>query len=131
MRFTTIFTTLAVATGGLAAPTPSQLDARAVVNHDSLNPISSRLQGGAIGRAIQMFTPLLHIAHGCQPYTAVDDSGNTRFVQEPMYCRLIQDLTVLPVVVVSKTVAILAPDVEIATRDRSTPAQPGTEEGLP
>lgn len=78
MRFTTILSSVALATGVFAAPTPGDLETRAVVNHDSLNPISTRLQGGRIGRAIQMFTPLLHIAHGCQPYTAVDDAGNTR-----------------------------------------------------
>ncbi|CBX90595.1 similar to necrosis-and ethylene-inducing protein 1 precursor [Plenodomus lingam JN3] len=55
---------------------PSDLEARAVVPHDSLNPIRSRIQGGAIGRAITMFQPLLHRAHGCEVYTAVDDSGN-------------------------------------------------------
>ncbi|KAF3004404.1 hypothetical protein E8E13_010211 [Curvularia kusanoi] len=58
------------------APTPDKLETRAVVNHDSLSPIPTRLQGGNIGRAIQMFSPLLHIAHGCQPYTAADDAGN-------------------------------------------------------
>lgn len=78
MRLTTMISTLAVATGVIAAPTPSELETRAVVNHNSLNPIGNRLQGGRIGRAIEMFTPLLHIAHGCQPYTAVDDAGNTR-----------------------------------------------------
>ncbi|KZM27890.1 uncharacterized protein EKO05_0006737 [Ascochyta rabiei] len=77
MRFSTIVSALAVSTGVFAAPTPSELDARAVVNHDSLNPIHTRVQGGAIGRAIERFQPLLHIAHGCQPYTAVDDAGNT------------------------------------------------------
>lgn len=78
MHFPTILSALAVASGVLAAPTPPELEARAVVNHDSLNPIRTRLQPGAIGRAIEKFQPLLHIAHGCQPYTAVDDNGNTR-----------------------------------------------------
>lgn len=62
----------------LGAPIEARLETRAVVNHDTLNPIPTRLQGGRIGRAIEIFTPLLHIAHGCQPYTAVDDAGNTR-----------------------------------------------------
>lgn len=78
MRFTTILSAVAVATGVFAAPAPAKLDARATVPHDSLNPIRTRLQTGVVGRAIEMFTPLLHIAHGCQPYTAVDDAGNTR-----------------------------------------------------
>ncbi|KAL1799085.1 hypothetical protein ACET3X_003122 [Alternaria dauci] len=77
MHLTTIFSAFAAVSGVLAAPTASQLDARAVVPHDSLNPIQTRLQEGAIGRAILRFQPLLHIAHGCQPYTAVDDRGNT------------------------------------------------------
>jgi hypothetical protein len=49
-----------------------------IVNHDSLNPIPTRVEAGAIGRAMKIFTPLLHIAHGCQPYTAADDAGNIR-----------------------------------------------------
>jgi hypothetical protein len=73
-----ILSALAVVSGVLAAPAPSQLDTRAVVPHSSLNPVRTRLQGGAIGRAILKYQPLLHIAHGCQPYTAVDDNGNTR-----------------------------------------------------
>ncbi|XP_014550634.1 hypothetical protein COCVIDRAFT_114971 [Bipolaris victoriae FI3] len=77
MHLTTILSALVAASGILAAPTSLEIDARAVVNHDSLNPIRTRLQPGAIGRAIERFQPLLHIAHGCQPYTAVDDNGNT------------------------------------------------------
>ncbi|PSN65306.1 necrosis-and ethylene-inducing protein-like protein 1 precursor [Corynespora cassiicola Philippines] len=61
----------------IGAPVESSLETRAVVNHDSLNPVRTRLQSGAIGRSIERFTPLMHIAHGCQPYTAVDDAGNT------------------------------------------------------
>ncbi|KAH6972771.1 necrosis and ethylene inducing peptide [Ilyonectria sp. MPI-CAGE-AT-0026] len=70
---------LALAATGIAAPAEvvSSLTARAVVNHDSLNPIGKTIQGGAIGSAIDKFQPLLHIAHGCQPYTAVDKQGNT------------------------------------------------------
>lgn len=73
---------LALAATGIAAPAEviSSLTARAVVNHDSLNPIGKTIQGGAIGSAIDKFQPLLHIAHGCQPYTAVDKQGNTRYV---------------------------------------------------
>ncbi|KAH9862979.1 hypothetical protein J1614_010708, partial [Plenodomus biglobosus] len=77
MHFTTILSALAVASGVLATPTPSEVDARAVVAHSSLNPVRTRVQGGAIGRAIVRFQPLLHRAHGCEPYTAVDDRGNT------------------------------------------------------
>ncbi|KAF1930658.1 putative necrosis and ethylene inducing peptide 1 precursor [Didymella exigua CBS 183.55] len=77
MHFPIMVSALAMATGVLAAPTPADLEIRDVVPHDSLNPIPTRLQDGNIGRAIQMFTPLIHIAHGCQPYTAADDAGNT------------------------------------------------------
>ncbi|USP74606.1 hypothetical protein yc1106_01880 [Curvularia clavata] len=77
MHFTTILSALVATSGVLATPTPSKIQARAVVAHDSLNPIPNRVQPGAIGRAIIKFQPLLHIAHGCQPYTAVDDAGNT------------------------------------------------------
>ncbi|KAI9147245.1 NLP effector protein 2 [Paramyrothecium foliicola] len=44
-------------------------------NHDSLNPVSDTIQGGNIGRAIRMFQPVLHVASGCQPYTAVTPAG--------------------------------------------------------
>ncbi|KAF9694266.1 hypothetical protein EKO04_008081 [Ascochyta lentis] len=75
MRFTSIVSSLTVAAGVLGAPTA--LKARDVVAHDSLKPIPTRVQSGVVGRAIERFAPLLHIAHGCQPYTAVDDAGNT------------------------------------------------------
>lgn len=78
MRFMEILSVLSVGIGALAAPTSAGIKAREVVSHDSLNPISTRVQAGSVGRAIEKFAPLLHIAHGCQPYTAVDDAGNTR-----------------------------------------------------
>ena len=78
MRVSSVLSSLAVATGVYAAPTPSELQSRAVVPHDSLNPVPNRVQSGNVGRAILTFAPQLHIAHGCQPYTAVDDNGNTR-----------------------------------------------------
>ncbi|PCD22084.1 hypothetical protein AU210_015884 [Fusarium oxysporum f. sp. radicis-cucumerinum] len=69
---------LALAATGMAAPseTLNSLHARAVVNHDSLNPIPKTIQPGRIGDAIDRWQPLLHIADGCQPYTAVDKDGN-------------------------------------------------------
>ncbi|KAH6897401.1 necrosis and ethylene-inducing protein [Thelonectria olida] len=60
----------------LASISYMDIAGRAVVSHDSLNPVKTRLQAGRIGRAIEMFSPLLHIAHGCQPYTAVNDKGD-------------------------------------------------------
>lgn len=77
MRASTLFSSLAMTVGAFGAPiVDSALETRAVVNHDSLNPVPTRL--GPNGRVIEMFAPLLHVAHGCQPYTAVDDAGNTR-----------------------------------------------------
>lgn len=75
----TILLCLAMAVGSLGAPFSSGIENRAVVSYDSLNPVQTRLQGGAVGRVIEMFTPTLHIAYSCQPYTAVDDAGNTRY----------------------------------------------------
>ncbi|KAM0330483.1 hypothetical protein ACHAQA_003427 [Verticillium albo-atrum] len=68
-----IMTTLA----SIALAVASPLNLRAVVAHDSLNPIDQRVQTGAIGDAIAKFNPRLHIANGCQPYTAVNDAGDT------------------------------------------------------
>ncbi|KAJ4319638.1 hypothetical protein N0V84_006274 [Fusarium piperis] len=69
-----------LATLGAVSGTPvdgAALEDRAVVSHDSLRPWLPRTQGGAIGKAIERFQPLLHIAHGCQPYTAVAENGDT------------------------------------------------------
>lgn len=74
MQFNIYFAALALAGAALSHP----LEKRAVVAHDSLNPIATRVQSGAAGQAITKFNPKLHIASGCQPYTAVDDAGNTR-----------------------------------------------------
>ncbi|KAM5356855.1 hypothetical protein ACJ41O_003501 [Fusarium nematophilum] len=80
MQISQIFlSTLALASNTWAAPLEDAgktIAARGTVPHDSLNPIQTRLQGGRIGRAIEIFNPILHIAHGCQPYTAVNDNGD-------------------------------------------------------
>ncbi|RXG50670.1 hypothetical protein VDGE_06993 [Verticillium dahliae] len=68
-----IFSTLA----SIALVAAGPVSLRAVVPHDSLNPVTQRVQTGAIGDAIAKFNPLLHIANGCQPYTAVNDAGDT------------------------------------------------------
>lgn len=73
-RWASLALTLASAVLG----TPLSLNRRAVVAHDSLNPIAQRVQSGVNGEAIARFNPALHIASGCQAYTAVDDEGNTR-----------------------------------------------------
>ncbi|KAH8897221.1 necrosis and ethylene-inducing protein [Thozetella sp. PMI_491] len=67
---------LALAVVAAAAPT-ELLQSRAVVAHDSLSPIAERIQSGGLGGIIKTFSPLLHIAHGCQPYPAVNDNGDT------------------------------------------------------
>lgn len=46
------------------------------VNHDSLFPKPQTIAPGPNADAIARFNPRLRIAHGCQPYTAVDDAGN-------------------------------------------------------
>lgn len=74
MLFQSCWAALALAGTALSIP----LEKRDVVAHDSLNPIATRVQSGAAGEAIAKFNPKLHIASGCQPYTAVDDAGNTR-----------------------------------------------------
>lgn len=79
----TIFSTLlTLAVTGMAAPSEAlnNLQARARVPHDSLNPVGKTIQGGAIGAAIDRWQPLLHIADGCQPYTAVAANGDVRYV---------------------------------------------------
>ncbi|CCF37348.1 necrosis inducing protein [Colletotrichum higginsianum] len=66
--------------GALGAPVEhvdSILVRRGEVGHDKLSPSPQKVQDNAVGEAIARFNPLLHVAHGCQPYTAVDDAGNT------------------------------------------------------
>lgn len=57
---------LALASAVAAAPT-ELLETRAVVAHDSIAPVAQRIQTGGLGKIIETFNPLLHIAHGCQP----------------------------------------------------------------
>lgn len=74
--------------GALGAPVEhvdSILVRRGEVGHDKLGPSPQKVQDNAVGEAIARFNPLLHVAHGCQPYTAVDDAGNTRFVVKKMW----------------------------------------------
>ncbi|GME65692.1 putative necrosis- and ethylene-inducing protein 1 precursor protein [Neofusicoccum parvum] len=73
MLFNTVVSLLATASCIAGAP----LEARGVVNHDSLNPWAESVRGGGEGAGIRKFEPLLHIAHGCQPYTAVNANGDT------------------------------------------------------
>lgn len=82
MYATTWVSALSLVGATLAAPTKehTSLQQRAVVAHDSLNPIGARIQTGAAGDIIAAHAPSLHIAHGCEVYTAVDDAGNTKWV---------------------------------------------------
>ncbi|EOD52252.1 putative necrosis- and ethylene-inducing protein 1 precursor protein [Neofusicoccum parvum] len=75
MFFNTIVTALAAASCVAAAPT-QKLNARASVPHDSLNPWPEAVRTGTEGDGIKRFEPTLHIAHGCQPYTAVNEAGD-------------------------------------------------------
>ncbi|KAJ8059319.1 hypothetical protein OCU04_012280 [Sclerotinia nivalis] len=52
------------------------IEARAKINHDSIIPWPENVPGGALGNTLKRFEPFLHIAHGCQPYSAVDGEGN-------------------------------------------------------
>ena len=84
---------LALAGTALCAPATHALGRRDEVDHDSLNPIATRVQDGPLGAAIERFNPRLHIASGCQPYTAVDDSGNTKQVAKPPVPGIVRILT--------------------------------------
>lgn len=77
---TKFLSVLAAAAAVKGAPVEgNDIQARAVVNHDSINPWPENVPGGALGNTLKRFEPYLHIAHGCQPYSAVDGYGNTRY----------------------------------------------------
>lgn len=78
MYTSAVLSVLSLAGITFAVPTAPKLQQRAVVAHDSLNPIATRVQTGFNGDIIRASAPVLHIASGCEAYTAVDDSGNTR-----------------------------------------------------
>ncbi|GKT40249.1 uncharacterized protein ColSpa_00430 [Colletotrichum spaethianum] len=77
MLVTILFPILGLLSTTCGAPVDNILEDREEVSHDSLSPMPQTVQQNAVGIAIANFNPLLHIAHGCQPYTAVDDAGNT------------------------------------------------------
>ncbi|OHE93840.1 necrosis inducing protein [Colletotrichum orchidophilum] len=79
MRSTILLPFLGLMSKAFAAPIDIILNPRAVVAHDSLSPLPTRVQNNGIGKSIVRFNPLLHIAHGCQPYPAVNDAGDTRW----------------------------------------------------
>lgn len=71
---------LAQAYGSPVDVTERSIQARAVINHDAVEPFPETVQSGAIGDLIKKFEPFLHIAHGCQSYPAVNANGDTRYV---------------------------------------------------
>lgn len=75
MQTTTILSLLGLIGATLAAP---QHNRRAVLAHDALSPIAERLQSGTGGELIKANAVALHIAHGCEVYTAVNDAGDIR-----------------------------------------------------
>ncbi|KAL1642075.1 hypothetical protein SLS58_005663 [Diplodia intermedia] len=81
MHYSNLITLFAAASCAVAAPAADPesiqaLDTRApTVPHDSLWPMPERVRGGVEGNAIRRYEPFLHIASGCQPYTAVNDRG--------------------------------------------------------
>ena len=51
------------------------------INHDQINPVPTTVGSSPFAEQIETFNPLLHIAHGCQPYSAVNTAGQIRCVQ--------------------------------------------------
>ncbi|TGO25517.1 hypothetical protein BPAE_0078g00160 [Botrytis paeoniae] len=73
-----ILSILAAAAAVKGAPIEeSTIQARATVPHDSINPWGENVPGNAVGNTLKRFEPFIRIAHGCQPYSAVDGNGNT------------------------------------------------------
>ncbi|OLN97159.1 hypothetical protein CCHL11_02204 [Colletotrichum chlorophyti] len=77
MLLAALLPVLALVSSVLSGPVDRVLERRKEVSHDSLNPSLQKVQDNATGKAIERFNPLLHISHGCQPYTAVNDAGDT------------------------------------------------------
>ncbi|KAL1617096.1 hypothetical protein SLS56_011138 [Neofusicoccum ribis] len=83
MHFNNFIAMIAAASCAVAAPAAApeaaaeQIEKRAVVAHDSLWPMPESVRGGTEGNAIRRYEPFLHIAHGCQSYTAVNARGDT------------------------------------------------------
>ena len=74
------FSILAAAAAVKGAPIEENtIEARAVVPHDSINPWPENVPNNALGNTLKRFEPFIHVAHGCQPYSAVDGNGNTRY----------------------------------------------------
>lgn len=78
MFATTLLSALGIVGATLAVPTAPKVQQRAVLAHDALFPIGARIQTGTAGDLIAAHAPSIHIAHGCEIYTAVDDEGNTK-----------------------------------------------------
>jgi hypothetical protein len=84
MRFECLISLFAISSCAVAAPSPAsnatfgELDKRAtIINHDdpSLFPMAQKVRAGVEGNAMLRYEPFLHIASGCQSYTAVNSQG--------------------------------------------------------
>jgi hypothetical protein len=87
MRVSETFFLVAVLYASTTLATPvtehghSKLERRgAEVKHDSLNALAQNLDNSATAKTIKTFQPSLYIDSGCQPYPAIDDKGNWRYV---------------------------------------------------
>ncbi|KXJ91091.1 necrosis inducing protein [Microdochium bolleyi] len=76
MRFSAAIALLAAAAGVQAAPV-TQLDSRAVIDHDAVVGFPQTVPSGAVGNAYLKFKPWLKVDGGCVPFPAVDAAGNT------------------------------------------------------
>lgn len=76
MLFTNIFS--AAACGFSLLVGVEAYDAPTKIGHDQLSPVGTIL--GSAGGAIRNHQPYMHIAHGCQVYTAVDKKNHYRYV---------------------------------------------------
>lgn len=76
-KFISLLATAAAVKG--APIEESILESRAVIAHSAINPWPENVPSGALGNTLRRFEPYIHIAHGCQPYSAVDGNGNTRY----------------------------------------------------
>ncbi|TGO34144.1 hypothetical protein BHYA_0210g00010 [Botrytis hyacinthi] len=61
----------------VAIPTPSQLESRAVIDHDAVVGFPETVPSGTVGTVYETYQPYLKIVNGCVPFPAVDASGNT------------------------------------------------------
>ena len=121
------FSILAAAAAVKGAPIEENtIEARAVVPHDSINPWPENVPNNALGNTLKRFEPFIHVAHGCQPYSAVDGNGNTRYENYFSFPFNIALLT-HPAVVDSKILAMSQPAAVIRARAKPMSEVAGLE----